>query len=80
VEFWVTSARKELQQALEIAFGKPYLLQCIFGHRAFPELVQDWCPPVAFPDLPHSSAEACRFYSGSSDEAHEEARLLWFEF
>lgn len=32
-------AKEELRQATEIAAGKPYLLQCIFGQR-FSELTQ----------------------------------------
>lgn len=61
-------------------FSKPYLLQCIFESRVFPELTQVWGSPAAFSDLPQSAKEVCHFYSGSRDEAFEQGRLFWHQF
>lgn len=69
--FQATSTKEELKQASDITSGKPYLLQSIFGSRAFPGLTQVWRLLAAIPDLPLSAEQACLFYRGSSDEAHE---------
>ena len=50
---------EELCEATEVASGKPYLLQCVFGHQAFPELTQVWLNSSVFYDLPHSVEESC---------------------
>jgi hypothetical protein len=47
-----------LQQVEQIATGKPYLLQCVFGSEGFVELTQLWRSVEAFADLPKSVKDA----------------------
>jgi hypothetical protein len=70
--FQASSVKEELQHALEIMFSKPYLLQSVFGRQALPKLTQVWHSPAAFPNLPCSTKEACRFYSASNEEGDEQ--------
>lgn len=42
--------------------------------------MQVWHSLATFPDLHCSSEEACHFYSGSHDEAHEQQWLFWLQF
>lgn len=58
------AAKEELRQAAEIAVGKPYLLQCIFDSRAFPELTQNWRISGAYSDLRWSVEDVCQHCGG----------------
>nr|XP_020175633.1 protein WEAK CHLOROPLAST MOVEMENT UNDER BLUE LIGHT-like 2 [Aegilops tauschii subsp. strangulata] len=51
------AAREEIKQAEQIAAGKPFLLQSIFGGRRYALLNRLWSAPDAFADLP-SAADA----------------------
>ena len=59
-EAWSESraAREEIQQAGEIAAGKPFLLQTKFGDPNYAQLNQVWSSPDVFLDLPKSSSDA----------------------
>lgn len=72
------AAKEELRQATNIAAGKPYLLQCVFGSQAFPELTQNWRISGAFSDLPRNVEEACRYFSGCDDESAQKS--FWMQF
>ena len=50
--------RKVLQQVEEIALGKLYLLQCVFGSKGCVELTQMWRSTEVFPDLPRSDGRS----------------------
>ena len=49
------AAREEIQQAGEIAAGKPFLLQTKFGDPNYAPLNQVWSSPDALLDLPKSA-------------------------
>ena len=72
------AAKEELRQATDIAAGKPYLLQCIFGSQAFPELMQNWRILGAFSDLLQSVEDACQHFGGRDDAA--EQKSFWMQF
>jgi hypothetical protein len=57
--------REVLQQEKQIATGKPFLLQCVFGHKAFADLLR-------------SAANAGRYYS--TREGHAAERAFWQQF
>ena len=46
----VREAREEIQQAKEIAAGKPFLLQTKFGDPDYAQLNQVWSSPAEFLD------------------------------
>ena len=52
------AAREEIKQAEQIAAGKPFLLQSIFGGRRYVLLNRLWSVPDAFVDLPRSAVVA----------------------
>ena len=52
------AAREEIKQAEQIAAGKPFLLQSIFGGRRYALLNRLWSSPDAFADLLRSAAAA----------------------
>ena len=54
------AARKEIQQAGEIAVGKPFLLQTKFGDPKYSPLNQMWSSPDPFLDLPKSAPDAAQ--------------------
>ena len=56
------AAREEIKQADQIAAGKPFLLQSIFGGRRYALLNRLWSSPDAFADLPRSAADAAQFF------------------
>ena len=62
-----------LQQVKQIAAGKPFLLQCVFGRKGFIELTQLWRSAEAFADLPRSAADAGHYYSAREGHATERA-------
>lgn len=72
------AAKEERRQATDIAASKPYLLQCIFGSQAFPELTQNWRISGAFSDLQQSVEDACQHFSGRDDAA--EQKSFWMQF
>ena len=50
-------AREEIKQARQIAAGKPFLLQSIFGGRRYTVLNRPWSAPDAYADLLRSDAD-----------------------
>jgi hypothetical protein len=52
------SAREEIRQAKQIAAGKPFLLQSVFGGQRYALLTRLWSSPDAFADLPRSATGA----------------------
>jgi hypothetical protein len=62
----------------QIAAGKPFLLQCVFGCRKFVELTQLWCSAEAFADLPRSTSDAGRYFGAR--EGHATERAFWQQF
>lgn len=75
-----SAVKEELWQAVVIAFGKPYLLKCVSGRRAFPGLTQVWRMLGAFSDLPGSVEEACMYYNANPDSANEQQNMFWLKF
>ena len=55
-------AREEIRQAKQIAAGKPFLLQSIFGGQGYALLTRLWSSSDAFADLPRSAADAAQFF------------------
>ena len=51
------SAREEIRQAKQIAVGKAFLLQSIFGGQRYAFLTRLWSSPGAFADLPIPGGE-----------------------
>ena len=70
-ESW--SAREEIRQAEQIAAGKPFLLQSIFGGQRYALLTRLWSSPDAFADLPKSAANATQFFR--AQEGHTTKKL-----
>ena len=65
------SAREEIRHAEQIAAGKPFLLQSIFGGQRYALLTHLWSSPDAFADLPRSATDVAQFFiaqEGSSTE------------
>ena len=56
------SAREEILQAEQIAAGKPFLLQSIFGGQRYALLTRLWSSPDAFADLPRNATDAAQFF------------------
>ena len=71
----IRAAREELQQAGEIAAGKPFLLQTKFGDPKYAPLDQMWSSHNAYLDLSKSAADATQFFQDQED--HEVERLFW---
>ena len=69
------AAREEIKQAEQIAAGKPFLLQSIFGGRRYALLNRLWSSPDAFADLPRSAAVAMQFFR--SQEGTTMEKLFW---
>ena len=57
-------AREEIRQAEQIAAGKPFLLQSIFGGQRYALLTRLWSSPDAFADLLKSAADANAVFPG----------------
>ena len=72
------AALEEIQQAGEIATGKPFLLQTKFGDPMYAPLNQMWSYPGAFLDLPKSASDAVQFYE--VHEGHAMEKLFWSQF
>ena len=64
-------AREEIQQAGEIAAGKPFLLQTKFSDPKYALLNQMWSSPDAFLDLPKSVSDAAQFFQAQQGRAAE---------
>ena len=72
-EAWSESraAREEIRQAVDIAAGKPFLLQTKFGDPNYAQLNHVWSSPDKFLDLPKSSSDATQFYKAQEGYAME---------
>ena len=72
------AAREEIQQAGEIAAGKPFSLQTKFGDPKYALLNQRWSSPDPFMDLPKSAANVNQFFH--AQEGHAMEKLFWSRF
>ena len=71
----IRAAREELQQAGDIAAGKPFLLRTKFGYPKYAPLDQFWSSADAYMDLAKSVADAMENFKDQKD--HEVERLFW---
>ena len=65
--------REVLQQVEQIATGKPYLLQCVFGSKGCVELTHLWRSAEVFADLPQSMADAIAHFDQLAGHEVEKA-------
>ena len=65
------SAREEIRQARQIAAGKAFLLQSIFGGQRYALLTRVWSSPDAFVDLSRSAADATQFFRAQEGNSAE---------
>ena len=72
------AAREEIQQAGEIATGKPFLLQTKFGDPNYAPLNQVWSSPDALLDLSKGVSNATQFFQAQDGRATE--KLFWSQF
>ena len=72
------AAREEIKQAEQIAAGKPFHLQSIFGGRRYALLNRLWSAPDAFADLPRSVANAAKYFWAQEGNATE--KLFWSQY
>ena len=72
------AAWEEIRQAGEIAAGKPFLLQSVFGGQRYALLTRLWSSPDAFADLPKSAADTAQFFR--AQEGHTMEKLFWPQF
>ena len=56
------AAREEIEQAKQIAAGKPFLLQSKINNQKYALLTQLWNAPGVFADLPKSAANAEQYF------------------
>ena len=56
------SAREEIHQAKQIAAGKAFLLQRIFGGQQYVLLTRLWSSIDVFADLPRTTVDATQFF------------------
>ena len=69
------SAREEIRQARQIAAGKAFILQSMFGGQRYAFLTRVWSSLGAFADLPKSAADAAQFFR--AQEGHTTDKLFW---
>ena len=70
--------REVLQQVEQIASGKIFLLQCVFGSRGCVELTQLWRSAEVFEDLPRSAEDAVAYFGQLA--GHEAEKAFWGQF
>ena len=75
-ESW--SVHEEIRQAKQIAAGKVFRLQSIFGGQRYALLTRVWSSPDAFVDLPRSAADAAQFFR--AQEGNSTEKLFWSQF
>ena len=61
------AAREEIQQAKEIAAGKPFLLRTKFGDLKYAPIGQLWSYSDAYLDLEKSAADATEYFKDQKD-------------
>ena len=64
-------ACQEIQEARQIAAGKAFLLQSIFGGQRYALLTRVWSSPGAFVDLPKSAADATQYFRAQEGNSTE---------
>ena len=67
--------REEIRQAAQIANGKKYLLQSVFGGNRFALLTRVWRSAGIFAELPRSAAAAAEHYATLEEDSTQ--RLFW---
>jgi chromosome segregation ATPase len=70
--------REELRQAAQIANGKKYLVQSVFGGNRFPLLTRVWRSAGVFTELPKNVTDAVRHYATLEEDSTQ--RLFWSQF
>jgi hypothetical protein len=70
--------QEELCQAAQIANGKKYLLQSVFGGNRFALLTRVWRSAGIFAELPKNVAAAMEHYAAHEEDY--EQRLFWSQF
>ena len=70
--------REELRQAAQIANGKKYLLQSVFGGNRFALLTRVWRSAGIFVELPKNVAATARHYATLEEDSMH--RLFWSQF
>ena len=73
-----SSAPQEIEQARQIASGKIFLLQSIFGGQKYLGLTRLWSSPGVFADLPRSSAHAAQYFR--AQEGNDTKKPFWSQF
>ena len=69
------ASREGIKQVEQIAAGKPFLLESIFGGRRYALLNRLWSAPDAFADLLRSAADAAQYFWAQEGNATE--KLFW---
>lgn len=70
--------KEELQEAGDIAAGKPFMLRRKFGDPRYAPLDRLWSSTDAYMDLAASAADAAKYFQGQTD--HEVDKLFWTQF
>ena len=71
-------ARREIQEAKQIAAGKAFNMQSKFVRRRYILLTRVWSSPGAFVDLPRSIADATEFFR--AEEGSSTEKLFWSQY
>ncbi|XBH74699.1 hypothetical protein VPH35_101598 [Triticum aestivum] len=72
------AAREEIKQAKQIAAGKPFLLQSIFGDWRYALLNRLWSATDAFADLPRSATDVAQYFR--AQEGNTTEKLFWSQY
>ena len=70
--------KEELQEARDIAAGKPFMLRRKFGDPWYAPLDRLWSLEDVYMDLAASAADAAKYFQGQID--HEVDKLFWTQF
>ena len=68
----------EIQEARKIAVGKAFIMQSKYVKNRYLLLTQIWSSPGAFADLPHSVADAAKFFR--AEEGSSTEKLFWSQY
>ena len=69
--------KEELQEAGDIAAGKPFMLERKFGDPRYAPLDRLWSSADAYMDLAASAADAAKYFQGQTDR--EVDKLFWMQ-
>ena len=74
----IRATKEELNQAVDIMSGKPFLLWTKFGDPKYAPLDRLWSSADAYMDLAASAADAAEYFKDQKD--HEVEKLFWSQF